>query len=342
MNRFLILVLSVVSLSACSSSAVEGGEPEVPCVDASACTSGQSCSDGVCVDSPSGGDASAGETNDVGENNEALSDTSWAPADTSEDNPGPNDTAVERVADDTAVERAADVPEDSAEVVEPPPSGGDFGEPCEEDLDCYSGLCVQHMGDEVCTKTCDSECPAGWSCEQVIISGSDPIYICVSSFEHLCQPCQEASDCASNLSAVACVSYGDEGGVEGPAARARRAGSGRCCPGGATRVWSGCGAFVFNAYRLLAIGATIGVIIWSSGDVGAFAGLDASGNSTLHPVVTTQSIVPGASEIKLWADAYADFFGSAERCVGVYSIQVTAVQVLTARGRRRRSDTFLF
>ena len=42
-----------------------------------------------------------------------------------------------------------------------------FGDPCETGDDCYSGVCVEHMGSTVCTKGCDDDCPAGWACEQV-------------------------------------------------------------------------------------------------------------------------------------------------------------------------------
>ncbi|MDP6946782.1 MAG: hypothetical protein QF464_21710, partial [Myxococcota bacterium] len=49
-----------------------------------------------------------------------------------------------------------------------------FGAPCETGDDCYSGLCVEHMGDTVCTKGCDGDCPTGWACEQVTGAGGDP------------------------------------------------------------------------------------------------------------------------------------------------------------------------
>ena len=33
-------------------------------------------------------------------------------------------------------------------------SGGCFGDPCANNDDCFSGLCGKHMGEAVCTKTC--------------------------------------------------------------------------------------------------------------------------------------------------------------------------------------------
>jgi hypothetical protein len=40
-----------------------------------------------------------------------------------------------------------------------PGGSGCFGDPCGENEDCYSNLCSEHMGDSVCTKTCDADCP---------------------------------------------------------------------------------------------------------------------------------------------------------------------------------------
>ncbi|MGB0592500.1 MAG: SUMF1/EgtB/PvdO family nonheme iron enzyme, partial [Myxococcota bacterium] len=90
-----------------------------------------------------------------------------------------------------------------------------FGAPCDSGDDCFSGLCTEHMGDTVCTKTCEDECPAGWSCESVTISGGDAIYLCVSSFEHLCRPCMSGDDCVSETSEAACIDYDGQGGFCG-------------------------------------------------------------------------------------------------------------------------------
>ena len=42
--------------------------------------------------------------------------------------------------------------------------GGCFGAPCDTGDDCFSGLCADHMGNSVCTKACDEDCPAGGLC----------------------------------------------------------------------------------------------------------------------------------------------------------------------------------
>jgi hypothetical protein len=36
-----------------------------------------------------------------------------------------------------------------------------FGTPCDSGEDCYSGLCAEHMGDTVCTETCNDTCRQG-------------------------------------------------------------------------------------------------------------------------------------------------------------------------------------
>ena len=110
--------------------------------------------------------------------------------------------ATEGEASDAAV-----APDDVAER----PDDHGFGAPCDSGDDCYSGVCAEHMGDTVCTKTCDEDCPAGWTCEQVTGAGGDAVFICVSSFEHLCRPCLTSDDCTSDTSETACIDYDGQG-----------------------------------------------------------------------------------------------------------------------------------
>jgi hypothetical protein len=65
-----------------------------------------------------------------------------------------------------------------------------------------------HMGEKVCSKTCDAACPDGWSCT-LVTGGGDGQYVCTSNFPHLCLPCESAEGCASEAPA-ACVQYPDE------------------------------------------------------------------------------------------------------------------------------------
>jgi hypothetical protein len=91
------------------------------------------------------------------------------------------------------------------------PGDGCFLDGCVENADCLSGFCVEHMGDGVCTSTCDDECPPGWSCQQVG-TGPDVAYICVSNMANLCRPCATGADCKSPGGAEdVCVAYGGEG-----------------------------------------------------------------------------------------------------------------------------------
>ena len=91
------------------------------------------------------------------------------------------------------------------------PGEGCFLDPCESSDDCLSGLCVQHLGDSVCTVTCVEECPQGWLCQQV---GTlpDVMFACVSPFSHLCRPCTSSADCATPGGVEdVCLDWGGEG-----------------------------------------------------------------------------------------------------------------------------------
>ena len=92
------------------------------------------------------------------------------------------------------------------------PGEGCFLDPCDVNADCLSGWCVTHMGEGVCTRTCQEECPSGWTCKQV--GGTDPdlVFVCVSDYPTLCRPCSVGDDCEGVGGAKdACLSYGAEG-----------------------------------------------------------------------------------------------------------------------------------
>ena len=107
---------------------------------------------------------------------------------------------------DTGLDLSQDLPLPECEAGE-----GCFGQSCEENADCISGWCVEHMGEKVCTQECVEECPPGWSCEQVASGGRDVVFICVSNLANLCKPCDEAADCQSLGKDDLCLPYGDEG-----------------------------------------------------------------------------------------------------------------------------------
>jgi len=128
---------------------------------------------------------------------------------------------------------AADVPRfDGLDGMEPDGGGvctepGGFACPCKSGSDCTSGLCVQHMGDLVCSAPCVEECPvSGWSCKEYSGFG-DTVFICLSDFANLCWPCGTDADCKAGGTGDVCVDYGTEGSFCGGACSGKGS-----CPGG--------------------------------------------------------------------------------------------------------------
>jgi cysteine-rich repeat protein len=156
------------------------------------------CNTGTDAVSP-GEDAAA----DIGFLWDATADAT-APLDQDEPDLAAPDTAM----DMAALDGAGDV----GSACEP--GEGCFLDPCEDNSDCLSGWCVQHMAEDVCTQTCSEECPPGWSCRQVGASDPDVVFICVSDLANLCRPCAATADCGSLGGAQdVCVSYGAETGA---------------------------------------------------------------------------------------------------------------------------------
>ncbi len=67
--------------------------------------------------------------------------------------------------------------------------------PCSEGGDCMSGLCKLHLGEKLCTDTCEEECPAGWDCVPSGAGGPDAVHVCLSLYPSLCIPCSNSDDC---------------------------------------------------------------------------------------------------------------------------------------------------
>ena len=108
----------------------------------------------------------------------------------------------------------------SVDILQPQcdPGEGCFLDKCTENGQCQSGWCVEHMGDGVCTKVCQEECPQGWSCKQVGGDGPDVVWVCISNYANLCKPCADSGDCKSVGAAEdVCVTYGGEGSFCGGA-----------------------------------------------------------------------------------------------------------------------------
>ena len=95
---------------------------------------------------------------------------------------------------------------------------GCFGDPCDENAACLSSICLEHLGDKVCSKLCIEECPAGFKCEPINLGGPDPSFACISQFPFLCRPCGENGDCTATWGGgEVCVDYGEEGSFCGGA-----------------------------------------------------------------------------------------------------------------------------
>ena len=130
------------------------------------------------------------------------------------------DIAEARVAPETLAE-VIDVPSTDIPLLQCDPGEGCFLDKCNDNSQCQSGWCVEHMGDGVCTQVCQEECPQGWSCKQVGSDGPDVVWVCISNHANLCKPCADSGDCKSVGAAEdACVSYGDEGSFCGGACEA--------------------------------------------------------------------------------------------------------------------------
>jgi len=85
----------------------------------------------------------------------------------------------------------------TVDVVEdiPAPDPGEFGAPCNANVDCNSGWCVEGPEGYVCTKTCSEECPSSWDCKAVLSGGSDLVFLCVPQVNKVCVPCTNDIQC---------------------------------------------------------------------------------------------------------------------------------------------------
>ena len=82
---------------------------------------------------------------------------------------------------------------------------GEFGSPCAENANCYSGWCVEGVDGYVCTKTCESDCPSGWECKSIVSGSSDVVFLCIPVVESHCAPCTADLQCSGGR----CLEMGD-------------------------------------------------------------------------------------------------------------------------------------
>ena len=124
--------------------------------------------------------------------------------DVSTTGPGTPDVSDWSNADGTQAEPAdiqqaeGDAPSDGFAAIDDP-SCPDCGNPCEEDSECLSGWCVEGPDGDICTKTCEAECPPGMSCQGVNTGTSEITYVCIPDHVYYCRPCTSQAECAPDL-----------------------------------------------------------------------------------------------------------------------------------------------
>lgn len=130
----------------------------------------------------------------------------------------------DQVVADSATTDATDAKPDYGNTMEMPSEDvdsaitpGEFGAPCAQNAECFSGFCIQNEDGKICTKICVSDCPEGYACDQIMGTGGDPVYLCFSRFTRLCNPCAQHADCNSGGTLNKCLDRGPEGNFCGVA-----------------------------------------------------------------------------------------------------------------------------
>lgn len=101
---------------------------------------------------------------------------------------------------------------DAGPLADAPPDGpplAGFGEPCSDNAQCESQLCILVGTTGQCTKLC-GECPEGYGClgvEGISIDG-EVTFVCVPTSNQLCTPCLADSECTL-IGMDKCVTYPD-------------------------------------------------------------------------------------------------------------------------------------
>ncbi len=106
-------------------------------------------------------------------------------------------------------------PQDTA-TGQPPDAGGEtvaggFGSPCQGNLDCLDGYCVEGPEGFVCTSQCESTCPSGYDCRGVQSGSADTVFLCVPRVARVCVPCNADYQCPNG----ACLTLTGAGATSG-------------------------------------------------------------------------------------------------------------------------------
>jgi len=81
---------------------------------------------------------------------------------------------------------------------------GQFGAPCQGNVDCVDGFCVEGPEGFVCTKGCETECPNGFDCRGVQSGSADTVFLCLPRVARVCVPCKADYQCPNG----ACLELG--------------------------------------------------------------------------------------------------------------------------------------
>jgi hypothetical protein len=80
------------------------------------------------------------------------------------------DTGADTSTEDTTVDPDGSGEADGSGEPDTNPTGAAFGEPCEVDSQCASGLCLVMPDRSICTQPCAPDCPADFACAPAMIS----------------------------------------------------------------------------------------------------------------------------------------------------------------------------
>ncbi|MCA9518041.1 MAG: hypothetical protein KC635_24045, partial [Myxococcales bacterium] len=95
---------------------------------------------------------------------------------------------------------------------------GGFGAPCQGNVDCLDGFCVEGEEGFFCTKICEESCPDGMDCKSVLTAGADPVFLCLPRLAKVCVPCKSDFQCTGGACleidgagqcAISCEGAGD-------------------------------------------------------------------------------------------------------------------------------------
>jgi hypothetical protein len=157
-------------LSACAEPGLASLDGSLPCLDDSACPSGQTCQHGVCQ---------AGTGRDGG----LLFDGAFPPDGGLLEDGGGEDGGL------------ADGGSPDGSAADGSALAG-FAEPCVDNTSCASGICIQTSLGPICSKFCTEDCPIDWGCKVVQVSPTKAAAVCFPGADIYCVPCS-VDNCAS-------------------------------------------------------------------------------------------------------------------------------------------------